>query len=122
MNNQRINLPEVFTPEERNENAQRKRELIELVVSGEAVLIVGAGSSGRVGYVSWNGLLGKLEELAIQCGDGLNQDRKNDLLAYAEDIKSHIIEKTGSLKRYHDCLYELFIVKIINIFTFFPFL
>ena len=108
MNNQKIILPEVFTPQERNENTERKRELVKLVVSGEAVLIVGAGSSRRVGYVSWNGLLGKLEELAIQCGDGLDQSRKKDLLAYAKDIKSHIFEKTGSLKRYHDCLYELF--------------
>ena len=48
MNNQNINLPEVFTPEERNENADRKRELVEFVVSGEAVLMVGAGSSVRV--------------------------------------------------------------------------
>ena len=48
MNNQKIILPEVFTPEERNENADRKRELIELVASGEAILIVGAGSSARL--------------------------------------------------------------------------
>jgi hypothetical protein len=108
MNNQNINLPEVFTPEERNENAERKRELIKLVVSGEAVLMVGSGSSARLKYVTWDGLLEKLEELAIQCGDGLDQSRKKDLLVYAEDIKSHINEKTGSLKRYHDCLYDLF--------------
>ena len=108
MNNQKIILPEVFTPQERNENTERKRELIELVVSGEAVLMVGAGSSARVGYETWDGLMEKLEELSIQCGEGLDQDRKNDLLAYAEDIKSHIIKKTGSLNRYHSCLYELF--------------
>ena len=39
-----MNYPEIFTPEERDENEERKRELIELVASGEAVLIVGAGS------------------------------------------------------------------------------
>ena len=107
MNNQNINLPEVFTLEERNENAERKRELIDLVVSGEAILIVGSGSSARVGYVTWDGLLDELEDLANRCGPGLDQTRKNDSLDYAEDIKSHI-EKTGSLNRYHGCLYELF--------------
>jgi hypothetical protein len=108
MQNKEIILPEVFTSEERNENAERKRELINLVVSGEAVLIVGSGSSTRVGYETWDELLNKLGKLAIQCGGDLNQSRKNDMLAYAEDIKSHINEETGSLKRYYDCLYELF--------------
>lgn len=108
MQNKKIILPEVFTPEERNENAERKRELINLVVSGEAVLIVGSGSSARVEYETWAELLNELEKLAIQCGGGLDQSRKNDLLAYAEDIKSHINEKTGSLNRYYGCLYELF--------------
>ena len=32
--------------------------LIELVASGEAVLIVGAGSSVRVGYVTWDSSYG----------------------------------------------------------------
>ncbi len=100
--------PEIFTSEERNENEERKRELIELVASGEAVLIVGAGSSARVGYVTWKGLLRELENLANECGDGLDQRRKNDALAYAEDIKSHIHDKTGSLRRYHNFLYNSF--------------
>ena len=103
-----MNNQEIFTPDERNENAERKQELIKLVVSGEAVLIVGAGSSARVGYVTWDGLLEGLENLATQCGDGLDQNHKKDLLGYAEDIKSHITEKTGNLNRYHNLLYELF--------------
>ena len=100
--------PEIFTPEERDENEERKRELIELVASGEAVLMVGAGSSARVGYVTWDGLLEELENLANSFGEGLDQTRKNDLLAYAEDIKLHITNKTGSLSRYHGLLYDLF--------------
>ncbi len=103
-----MNNQEIFTPEERDENIERKRELIELVASGEAVLIVGAGSSVRVGYVTWAGLLEELENLANECGDGLNQRRKNDSLAYAEDIKSHIMNKKGNLYRYYALLYELF--------------
>ncbi len=100
--------PEIFTPEERDENEERKRELIELVASGEAVLIVGAGSSARVGYVTWDGLLEELEDLANRCGTGLNQTRKGDALAYAEDIKSHIQNKTGDLGRYYALLRNLF--------------
>ena len=103
-----MNNPEIFTPEEHDENEERKRELIELVASGEAILIVGAGSSARVGYVTWEELLKELEDLANECGDGLNQERKSDDLAYTEDIKSHIHDKTGSLRRYHDFLYESF--------------
>ena len=48
-----MNNQEIFTPEERDENTERKRELIELVASGEAILIVGAGSSVRVDYPDW---------------------------------------------------------------------
>ncbi|MYB93066.1 hypothetical protein F4054_06010 [Candidatus Poribacteria bacterium] len=102
-----MNNQEVFTPEERDENEERKRELIELVASGEATLIVGAGSSARVGYVTWNGLLEKLEDLANRCGTGLNQTRKDNPLEYAEDIKSHI-EKTADIGKYYDLLDELF--------------
>ena len=103
-----MNNPEIFTPEERNENEERKRELIELVASGEAILIVGAGSSARVGYVTWNGLLAELEDLANRCGAGLDQTREGDALAYAEDIKSHIQNKTGDLGRYYASLRNLF--------------
>ena len=106
-----MNNPEIFTPEERDENEERKRELIDLVASGEAVLMVGAGSSARVRYVTWDGLIAELESLADGCGEGLDQRHKGDplkYLAYAEDIKSHISNKTGNLNRYHNLLYELF--------------
>ena len=106
-----MNNPEIFTPEEHNENEERKRELIELVASGEAVLIVGAGSSARVRYVTWDGLLQELENLANRCGAGLDQRRRNDPLIYAEHIKSHILNKTGNLSRYYALLQNLFCPK-----------
>ena len=112
-----MNNPEIFTPEERDENEDRKHELIELVASGEAVLIVGSGSSARVGYVTWNGLIEALENLANNCGEGLNQSRIRDplaYLAYTENIKSHIRDKTGDLDRYYALLYELFKPKTIT--------
>lgn len=102
-----MNNPEIFTPEERDENEERKRELIELVASGEAVLMVGSGSSVRVGYVTWDGLIEELENFANRCRMGLDQTHKNDLLVYAEDIKSHISNERG-ISRYHNYLYDLF--------------
>ena len=103
-----MNNQEIFTPEERDENEERKRELIDLVASGEAIFIVGAGSSARVGYVTWDGLLEELENLANRCGEGLDQTRKGDELAYAEDIKLHIKNATGDLSRYYALLQNLF--------------
>lgn len=102
---------ESFTPEELQENEERKRELNDLVASGEAVLIVGAGSSKRAEYPDWPDLLEQLEQLANSCGDGFKQDedkRKNYPLEYAEDIKSHICKKTGNLNQYYALLQELF--------------
>ncbi len=103
-----MNNPEIFTPEERDENEERKRELIDLVASGEAVLMVGAGSSARVGYVTWNGLLKELENLANECGEGLEQGHKSDPLAYVENIKSHIRKEMNGLGRYYALLQNLF--------------
>ena len=105
-----MNSQEIFTPEERDENTKRKRELIKLVASGEAILIVGAGSSRRVGYPDWSCLLKELDDLASGWDDGFKPDegkRENDPLAYAEEVKSSIC-KTGNLGRYHALLYKLF--------------
>ena len=106
-----MNNQEIFTLEERNKNNERKHELIELVASEEAVLIVGAGSSVRVGYPDWFGLLTGLEDLASKWVAGFKPDkgkRKDDPLTYVDDIKSHICDETGNLDRYHNLLYELF--------------
>ena len=106
-----MNNQEIFTPEERDENEERKRELIELVASGEATLMVGAGSSARVGYVTWDGLLEKLEDRASECDDDFEKDEEKRVrkpLEYAEDIKAYIRDKTGDIGRYYALLEELF--------------
>ncbi len=110
-----MNDQEIFTPEERDENTRRKRDLIELVDSGEAILFVGAGSSVRVGYPDWSSLLQKLEDLASKCGDDFKPNIvkcKNsdplEYLEYAEYIKSYISEKTDDIDRYYALLYDLF--------------
>ena len=106
-----MNNPEIFTSKEWDKNEERKHELIELVASGEAVLMVGAGSSARVGYVTWDSLLEELENLACQCGCDFEKDKEKRVgkpLEYAEDIKSHIRDKTGDLGRYYASLDQLF--------------
>ena len=106
-----MNNQEIFTSEERDENTERRRELIELVASGEAVLIVGAGSSIRVGYPDWPGLLKELEDLTNRWVDDFEPDeqkRANDPLIYAEVLKSDISEETGDLGRYYALLQNLF--------------
>lgn len=109
-----MNNQEIFT---HNNNIDRKPELIKLLDSQEAVLIVGAGASKRVGYPLWPELLKKLENLATQCGDGFDTDdpkRKEKPLEYAEDIKSHIRQKMNDLGIYYNLLYELFKPKPSN--------
>ena len=106
-----MNNREIFTPEERKENIERKSELIKLVASREAVLIVGAGSSKRVGYPDWYELLKELEDLACKCGGRFKPNPKkikDELLEYAEDIKSHICKQPGGLRKYHAMLERLF--------------
>ena len=104
------NFPSVFTSEELEENIARKSELIELIKSQNALVIVGAGSSALVGYDTWSKLLGKLEKLACECGNEFvidNQKRESQPLIYAQDIKNHI-DKNQRLKEYHHLLYEEF--------------
>ena len=79
--------------------------------------MVGAGSSARVGYVTWDGLMKELEDLAIECGKDFDKDdlkRKEQPLEYAEDIKSHIAREareSGDLSQYFASLDELFAPK-----------
>ena len=104
-----MNGQEIFALEE-NENNERKYELIKLITSGEAVLIVGAGSSRRVGYPTWNGLLKKLEDLAIRWGDSFQPNEgkfESAPLVYAEEIQSSMC-RAGHLGKYHALLYRSF--------------
>lgn len=109
-----MNNQETPTFEEENENNARKHELIKLIDSGEAILIVGAGSSRRMGYPGWSCLVKKLEDLADKYGAGFKLDKQKyeddplKCLKYVEDIKSHILNETRNLKRYDSLLYDLF--------------
>ena len=105
-----MNNPKILTLDEQNENTKRKGELIKLVASKEAVLIVGAGSSRRVGYPDWRGLIEELKGLASELGDGSKPTEGNgedDLLTCAEAIKSYICNKKN-LHLYYGLLEYLF--------------
>ncbi len=110
MNNQEIILSEVSTPiadVEQKSDLELKDELIKLIGSKEAVLIVGAGSSKRLDYPDWQDLLMKLENLATNCIDSFKPNKKKreyNPLEYVEDIKSHITREYGDLSQYYALL------------------
>jgi hypothetical protein len=96
---------------ELKENESRKKDLIDLISSEQALLFVGAGSSAFVGYKDWIGIIESLEKIAIKCAPGFiidRQKRENDPLYYIEGIKGHIKRETGDLNRYYNCLYKEF--------------
>jgi len=100
----------VFTSEERDRNERLKKDLIELVVSKNSLLVVGAGSSVLMGYPAWSDLLEKLEKCAISfCNfETCEKKRKEAPLEYAQEIKIHIQNKAGNLDNYYSLLNKLY--------------
>ena len=99
-------LESIFTLAEREENESRKQELTDLILSGQSLLVVGAGSSAVVGYPTWKKLLKELEKVADGCGNDFNKkdlnDNEADYLDYADEIKEKMPDKiysTGSTGR-----------------------
>ena len=89
----------IFTQDELYENETKKRKLKELILSEQAVLVVGAGSSVELGYPTWTQLLDKLEQLAESCGNNFQRNddgKKTDPLGYVDKIKEHIEKKQGN--------------------------
>ena len=82
---------------------------------------MGQGSSARAGYPDWSCLIKKLEDLACECGDDFKPDKRKceeEFLEYAEDIKSHIRDRTASLRRYEALIYESFKAKTSSVDDF----
>lgn len=104
-------LPPIFTPDERDQNEARKKELTDLILSEQAVLVVGAGSSVMSGYPDWSKLLDKFEQLAENCGNDFQRDeveKEDDPLDYVEKIKKHFRERDGDLNKYNKEITRLF--------------
>ncbi|MCY4403574.1 MAG: SIR2 family protein [Candidatus Poribacteria bacterium] len=81
-----------------------KQELIELVRSKEAVLIVGAGSSKRLGYPDWTELIQKIEKLTGECNAAFKADadlRDYKPLDYVEKMKTQIFSHEEGEKKYY---------------------
>lgn len=97
-----------MTDDERASNEERKQDLLQLVSSAQALLLVGAGSSARLGYPTWPALLTDLEELARECDASFpGNDHGLDPLRYADLIKSHI-QKHRGLAPYEARLQKLY--------------
>lgn len=101
----------IFTSEEIEENEKRKRELTDLILSEQALLVVGAGSSAQLGYPTWGELIDELQTLAEGCGNDFKKDKvekKENPLKYAELIKSHIEKVEGNSDKFYKKIKELY--------------
>ena len=115
MNNQEPILPEVSTPIEENveqkSELELKGELTELVGSRETVLIVGAGSSKRLGYPDWQELLQEVEKLTTECDVDFKPNiklREYKPLEYVDIMKRHIFSHQDGGRKYYALFDRLF--------------
>jgi hypothetical protein len=88
-----------------SDDEKAKRELIALLKEKSAILMVGAGSSSKVGYPRWNELLRNLRD---KFNPDLNDpDSNSDLLEYAQKIKKRAIDDKKE-REYYKYLYQTF--------------
>jgi hypothetical protein len=81
-----------FTDQQSADNEARILALVELVASGEAFAIVGAGSSVSSGYPTWGALLERLAEIARKCpGTARKPPTVPDKLRYAQTLREFIV-------------------------------
>lgn len=100
----------LFTDEELNKNYDLKKNLFDLVLSGDAVLFVGSGLSIPIGYPSWDRLLIRLEELAQKVNAQFSPDknfRESSPLDYANVLKK-VFEKEDEVSTYYNELSIIF--------------
>lgn len=85
-----------ITEKDLSENRDAENELIDLVVSGESVALVGSGFSQGCGFPTWEELLNKLRDRA----DAMDPDWEysppyESLLDYGNDIHDCIVAARG---------------------------
>jgi hypothetical protein len=103
--------PVALTEQELADNEERFLRLAEVVAGGQAVALVGAGSSISAGYPSWNVLLEALASVAERCASGfLGQPAVENKLEYAQAIRDWIT-RARSLEHFHAEIGKLFIRK-----------
>lgn len=113
----------IFTPEEIYENEQKRAALIKLLLSGEGILMAGAGCSASI-YPNWE----KFIELLCEASRQKKEDfpafnpQTDDLLSFAENVKKCIgdelyyslifrtfREKEKTHERFHEVLCRLLV-------------
>ena len=101
----------LLTPEELAQNEGRKRAMVDLFVSEETILVIGAGCSVRLKYPTWRALLSRLESLAAEIakdhGTEFHPDAgqaRKDPLRYADGIRAFIYRCDLKLDRYYGFL------------------
>lgn len=102
--------PLLFPHEVWAQNAAHKRELIELMRTGNAILFVGSGCTSQVDpkYLKWNELIEALEKLAKDIGSNLAPDKEQNKLKYADNIKEALRHKTGDDRRYYAKIHDIY--------------
>ncbi len=93
-----------------DENEKIKNDLTELILSGEAVLFVGAGISKRLGFPDWKDLIIELQNFAKKHDSSFKirlEKQQEKILEYVDDIKACICNNTCK-ERYYKLIQDLF--------------
>lgn len=90
-----------FTSDQLAENDLAKNYLIDFIRSGDAILMVGAGSSGSI-YPAWGQFIQRLEREAKEVDPEFNADSK-DFLKFADEVKDCLKDD-----RYYGTIYDTF--------------
>src|ERR1700749_3204694 len=91
----------IFSADELQANAARKGKLIDLIRSGDAILLAGAGCSASL-YPSWPAFVDLLDNEAKAINHEFNAD-KEDFLLFADAVKECLGED-----RYYTLIYQTF--------------
>lgn len=98
----RKNLEALLSPDELEENKRKLTQLLELLRSGEAILMAGAGCSASL-HPDWPTFIAMLQEAAIQQDADFSPytDDIEDFLLYADRVKNCI----GN-ERFHNVIFQ----------------
>lgn len=98
------NLDPLFSPEEFRTNESKKRRLINLLNSGDGILMAGAGCTATI-YPNWLGFVQMLNDEAVRVTTDFQifEADKEDFLAFADRAKDCI-----GVELYYNLIYRCF--------------
>ena len=94
-------LESALTKEQHLENERRKKDLIEFIDSGQAILMVGAGCSAEI-YPAWPDFIALLKEKALEADSNFLED-SSDFLPFADKVKNLL-----GTEKYYSLIYNTF--------------